>query len=145
MNKIVVYGRVSQDVEIRDVGGRNVASFGVAARNKNKDKNTGEYGTNFYRASAWGATAEMAAKYLKKGHRVTVNGDLVIRDYVGSDGAKHTSVEIQNAEFDLVETRAETTETTAAAHPASPAAKSSSSAPRFTQVESSDPTDELPF
>lgn len=137
MNKITVYGRMSSDVEIRDVNGRNVANFGVAAQNKHKNAE-GKYDTNFYRAQVWGATADAAAKYLKKGHRVSVSGDLVCREYVGNDNKNHTSLEIYNAEFDIVETRAESEAkggTTATAAPAP--------AQTFTPVEM--PDDELPF
>ena len=143
MNRITVIGRMASDVEVKDFNGRNVANFSVAAQNKNKDKQTNQYGTNFYRVSAWGATADIATKFLRKGHRVGISGDLVIRDYVGSDNVKHTSVEINNAEIDLIETKAEseakmmasagaTSVNTAVPAPA-PAA--------FTPVE----TDELPF
>ena len=107
MNRITVIGRMASDVEVKDFNGRNVANFSVAAQNKNKDKQTNQYGTNFYRVSAWGATADIAAKYLKKGHRVGVSGDLVVRSYVGSDQVKYTVVEINNADIDLIETRAE--------------------------------------
>lgn len=107
MNRITVIGRMASDVEVKDFNGRNVANFSVAAQNKNKDRQTGQYGTNFYRVSAWGATADIAMKYLRKGHRVGVSGDLVVRSYVGSDQVKYTVVEINNAEIDLIETRAE--------------------------------------
>lgn len=140
MNKITVIGRVSQDVEIKEIGGRNCANFNVAAQNKNKDKQTNQYGTNFYRVSAWGQAADVASRYLKKGHRVGIVGDLVIRDYVGSDQQKHTSVEINNAEIELIETRAEAeAKAQGAVHTAAPAA--SAPAQTFTGVE----TDELPF
>ena len=107
MNRITVIGRMASDVEVKDFNGRNVANFSVAAQNKNKDKQTGQYGTNFYRVSAWGQTAEVATKYLRKGHRVGVSGDLVVRSYVGSDQVKYTVVEINNADIDLIETKAE--------------------------------------
>lgn len=140
MNKITVVGRVSQDVEVKDFNGRNCANFNVAAQNKNKDKQTNQYGTNFYRVSAWGQAADVASRYLKKGHRVGVVGDLIIRDYVGSDQQKHTAVEINNAEIELIETRAEAE---AKAQSSSNTANPATSAPeqKFTGVE----TDELPF
>ena len=144
MNKITVIGRVSQDVEVKDFNGRNCANFNVASQNKNKDKNTNQYGTNFYRVTAWGQAADTAARFLRKGHRVGIVGDLVIRDYVGSqDGLKHTVVEINNAEIDLIETKAEA-EAKANAQTAAPAAVPAQAAPAasgFTPVE----TDELPF
>ena len=108
MNKVFVYGRVSTDVEIKDMNGRNVANFNIASQNKNIiNKEERKYGTNFYRVSIWGPSADAAARYLRKGNRVVVAGDLVVREYTGSDQLKHTALEINNAEFDLVETKAE--------------------------------------
>ena len=140
MNKIQVIGRVSQDVEVKEFNGRNCANFNVASQNKNKDKNTNQYGTNFYRVTAWGQAADTASRFLKKGHRVGISGDLVIRDYVGSDGMKHTVIEINNAEVDLIETKAEAE---AKAGAKTTTATQTASAPQgFTQVETDD---ELPF
>lgn len=136
MNKICVVGRLYSDVEVKDFNGRNCANFGIASKNKNKDKNTGEYGTNFYRVTAWGQSADTASRFLKKGHRASVSGDLVIRDYVGNDGVKHTAVEINNAEITLIETKAES-EAKSGAQSAAPAPAQGG----FTPVE----TDELPF
>ena len=146
MNRITVIGRMASDVEVKDFNGRNVANFSVAAQNKNKDKQTGQYGTNFYRVSAWGATADIATKFLRKGHRVGISGDLVIRDYVGSDNVKHTSVEINNAEIDLIETKAESEAkmmASAGATSVNTAVPAPAPAPAygFTPVE----TDSLPF
>ena len=147
MNKLCTLGRVSTDIEIKDVNGRNCATFNVASKNKNKDKNTNEYGTNFYRCTAWGAAADTASRFLKKGHRVGITGDLVIRDYVGNDNLKHTVVELNNCEVDLVETKAESeakaqgSAGSAAVTPAHAPAPQATTTQGFTPVE----TDELPF
>ena len=151
MNKITVVGRVCQAVELKNLNGRNVANFNVASNNKHKigDQNgRPTYGTNFYRVSAWGQAADVASKYLQVGHRVSVSGDLVIRDYVSQqDGQKHTVVEINNAEVELIETRAEAAAKTAAApvqqpvYTANPVA--AAPAQNFTPVENVYP--ELPF
>lgn len=118
MNKITTYGRMASDVEIREVNGRNVANFRMASQNKDKDKNTNQYGTNFYRVTVWGPMADNAAKFLHKGNRVTVSGDLVIRNYKDGNGIDKQSIEIINAEFDLVETKAEAGGAPAQAAPA---------------------------
>ena len=142
MNKITVYGRVSQDVTTNETNGRMVANFNVASQNKYKvgtENGKNVYGTNFYRVSAWGQAAETASKFLRKGHRVCVTGDLVIREYTGSDQLKHTSVEINNAEVDLVETRSESE---AKLNAAAGVTSVNTAAPQnFTQVEPSN----LPF
>lgn len=145
MNRITVIGRMASDVEVKDFNGRNVANFSVAAQNKNKDKQTGQYGTNFYRVSAWGVTADIATKFLRKGHRVGVSGDLVIRNYVGSDQVKYTAVEINNAEIDLIETRAESeakAQASAGVTSVNTAAPAVAPAQSFTPVEFDN---ELPF
>ena len=137
MNTIATYGRVASDVTTNNVNGRTVANFRFASGNKRKDKD-GKYGTNFYDVAAWGSIGETAAKYLKKGHRATVSGQLVIRTYKGNDGLDHQRVEIDADSIDLVETKAEAeAKSGAAAAPASPAP----AAQNFTPVE----TDELPF
>ena len=133
MNNISVYGRVASDVQLNDANGQNVAKFRVAAQNGRKDAN-GEFGTNFYSVSVWGKSGENIAKYLKKGHRIVVCGDLVIRQYKGNDGNNYTSVEIDHARVDFVETRGEA-EAKASAKPADPA-------PKFTTVETDD---DVPF
>lgn len=107
MNKITVYGRLTTDVEIREVNGRSVANFGLAGNTKRKDKD-GKIIANFYRVGIWGPAADSASKYLHKGNRVAVAGDLIFREYVGRDQQNHYAMEIENAEFDLVETRGET-------------------------------------
>ena len=138
MNKIITTGRVASDIELKNVNGRNCANFRFASNNKRKDEN-GQYGTNFYRVTCWGAVADVASKYLKKGHRANVAGDLTIRDYVGTDGAKRISVEIDNAEVDLVETKAEAE----AKGGSAPATAAPTTPPVFTTVETDD--SELPF
>lgn len=136
MNKITVIGRLTRDVELKDFNGRNVASFGVASQNKHKNKETGKYDSNFYTVSAWGQTADIASRYLKKGHRVGVSGDLIYREYVGNDGKSHGVLEINNAEIDLIETAAETGDAASAPSPAAAPAPQ-----QFTQIE----TEDLPF
>lgn len=142
MNTICTFGRVCSDVTLREVNGRNCANFRFAANTGRKDKNAqnnSEYITNFYNVSIWGAPGENCAKYLKKGHRACVTGELVIRPYVGSDNANHIAVEIDANKVDFVETKSE-----AEAKAGNTAAASAQAAPAqsFTPVELDD---SLPF
>lgn len=146
MNSINVFGRLTTDVQIKNVAGRNVAEFGVAAKNLHKNTEKNDYDSNFYRVNIWGVRADTAAKLLRKGSRVCVSGQLVFRQYVGSDGQNHYSLDISNADFYLVDTKAETEARVGMAAPgtltggaayAAPAA-----APAFTPVET---PEELPF
>lgn len=150
MNKISVVGRVSTDVEIRDANGRNVANFNVAAQNKQKvgeENGRPLYGTNFYHCSAWGPAADTASRFLKKGHRVGIVGDLIIREYTGNDGTKKLAVDINNCEIDLIETKSEAeAKANAAPAPACAAAHAPAPAPVAGMPASSVvDNDELPF
>ena len=138
MNTISVYGRVASDVTTNNVNGRTVANFRFAANNKRKQSD-GTYGTNFYNVAAWGAIGETAAKFLRKGHRATVSGELVIRAYKGNDGLDHQVVEIDANSIDLVETKAEA-EAKGGNTQAAPVSSNTNQA--FTPVEN---VDDLPF
>lgn len=138
MNTLSTYGRVASDVTTNDVNGRTVANFRFASNNKRKQSD-GSYGTNFYNVAAWGALADIAAKYLKKGHRATVSGELVIRTYKAQDGQERIAVDIDANSIDLVETKAEAGSASA---PAAPAPAASAAPAGFTQVETDD---QLPF
>ena len=142
MNTICAYGRMASDVTTKDVNGRTCASFRFAANNKRKQQD-GTYGTNFYAVTAWGALGDTAARFLKKGHRATISGELVIRPYVGNDGLNHQSIEIDANSIDLVETKseAETKSGNATAAPAAQATAPAADPSGFTRVD----TDELPF
>lgn len=147
MNTICAYGRVASDVTTNDVNGRTVAKFRFASNNKRKQQD-GSYGTNFYNVSVWGPSGENCAKFLKKGHRATVSGELVIRQYVGNDGMNHQSVEIDANSVDFVETKSEAdaksgnASNSSAEYGKNVTAQASAPAPAgFTPVE----TDELPF
>ena len=107
MNKLSTTGRLVNDPELKDVNGRQCATFRFASNNKMKDKDTGKYCTNFYTVTCWGATADIASKFLRKGHRAGVTGDLVLREYVGSDNQKHFTADLNNADVDLLETATE--------------------------------------
>jgi len=132
MNKLTVVGRLTRDVELKDVNGRQCASFGVASQNKHFNKETQKYDSNFYTVTAWGKTAEIASQYLKRGHRVGVAGDLIYREYIGTDQKNHGVLEINNAEIDLVETATEAGKTQAAAAPAQAPAQAYAQAPAQT-------------
>ena len=72
MNKIILEGRVSQDVTQRSVNGQNgainVADFNLAVDNgRGQNKKT-----DFFRIEAWRGLADVATKYLRNGARVIV-------------------------------------------------------------------------
>lgn len=94
LNKIIIQGRLTRDVELRRTGtGTAVASFTVAVEDDFKDKD-GNKKTIFVDVVAWGKTGEFVEKYFSKGRMAIVLGRLDIRDWTDKDGNKRKAAEI---------------------------------------------------
>lgn len=135
-NKIHVIGRLTADPELKDVNGVSCVNFNLASDTRNKDA-SGENTTNFYRVTGWRKTADTMAKYLHKGDKIYVEGELVIRTYKTNDGETRTSVNINVSDFEFIQTRRNDGD--AEAKPAQQKAQGKPAA----NVQSDD--DELPF
>lgn len=97
MNKVILKGRLSKDVDLRTTTtGKNVATTNIAVNRYGKDA-----GADFIPLVVWGDRAENFAKYLSKGREVLVEGKIQIRSYEGKDGGKRyaTEVIVDNFEF----------------------------------------------
>lgn len=100
MNVVILSGNLGQDPEIRIAqSGNTVASFSLAVRRKvQKD---GEDISDWFNCTAFGKKAEFCEKYLHKGSRVMVVGEIQNNNYEDKNGTKHYSnqVIISNIEF----------------------------------------------
>ena len=143
MNVLTTYGRVASDVTLNEHNGKTVANFRFASTNRRKD-NQGEYMTNFYSVSAWGALAERA-KQLQKGHRAVISGEFSVRTYVGTDNATHQSLELDATSIDYGETKAEVEAKTSARMQESRATPTAAPAASVANQSGDDDLDELPF
>lgn len=94
MIQAFVAGNLGKDAELRAVGSKDmVCSFSVASSRKNK----GGEQTTWVRCSLWGKRGEALAKYLTKGSKVAVSGELSTREYEGK-----TYVELRVSEVELM-------------------------------------------
>jgi single-strand DNA-binding protein len=90
LNKIVVMGRLTRDVELRYTQNQTpVASFTIAC-----DRDLGDKQTDFLDCVAWKKTAEFVNNYFRKGSMAIVSGRLQIRDWTDKDGNKRKIAEI---------------------------------------------------
>ena len=95
MNKVILIGNLTKDPEMRQTtGGTNVCTFSVAVNRRFKDKNTGEAQTDFFNIVVWRQLAELCGRYLAKGRKVCVTGELQNRSYDAKDGTKRYVTEI---------------------------------------------------
>ena len=97
MNNIVIKGRLTADPEMRKTNnGVRVANFTVAVdRTFNRDE------TDFFRCTAWRATAEFINQYFKKGQEILLSGEMQCNVWEDEDSEKHSSwaVQVANVEF----------------------------------------------
>ena len=94
MNKVIQLGRLVKDVELRFVqnSGTSVAKFTIAV---NRDfKKQGEPDADFFNCVCFGKIAENTAKYVNKGCRVLVEGNLKTGSYENKQGQKVYTTDI---------------------------------------------------
>lgn len=95
-NCISITGRLTRDVELKQIhGGDVVTSISLACQRDYKDKETGEYPTDFIDCEVWRQSAEFLAKYAAKGDMLQVVGRLRIDDWMDKDGNKRRSAKVQ--------------------------------------------------
>ena len=95
MNKVVLLGRLTRDVELRYTQSSNaaVAHFTLAV-NRRFAKPGEERETDFISIVAWGKTAEFCSKYFKKGQQISLVGRIQTRNYDDDKGQKHYVTEV---------------------------------------------------
>lgn len=100
MNRIILLGRLTRDVEIKYTqGGMAVGRTCIAVDRRSKDKDNKE--ADFINLTMFGKTAEFVEKYLGKGRRILVEGRLKISKYKDKEGKERdwTEVLVDNVEF----------------------------------------------
>ena len=106
MNKVILIGRLTKDVELRYTQTNNtaVASFSLAV-NRKFVKNGEERQADFFNIIAWNKLAETISKYLFKGNQVAISGRLETRSWDDENGQKHYVTEVIAEEVDFIEPR----------------------------------------
>lgn len=106
MNKIVLIGNLTRDPETRaTASGVTVCSFTIAV-NRRFAVN-GEKVTDFFRINAWKQMGEACGRYLEKGKKVAVVGELQARTYEAKDGSTRMSLDVQADEVEFLSPKSE--------------------------------------
>jgi len=97
MNKVILIGRLTKDVELRYTpAGHATSTFTVAVDRSMKSVN-GEKQTDFIQVSIppyHEKLAELCSKYLSKGKLASVEGSIQTRTYTDKDGTKRYITEV---------------------------------------------------
>ena len=97
VNKVILIGNLGKDPEVRNMqNGQKVANLSLATSESWKDKTSGERkeSVQWHRVVIFGQLADIAERYLKKGSKVYVCGQLQTRKWTDKDGAEKFSTEV---------------------------------------------------
>lgn len=98
MNKVILVGRVSTEIECRTANNQTIAKFRIAVDRKYKDNET-----DFINCVAFGKTAELLDKYSAKGKRLGVEGRIQTGSYSKQDGTKVYTTDVIVESIDIIE------------------------------------------
>ena len=105
INRTVLIGRLTKDVEIRHTAkGDAVASFTVAV-NRQFTNSQGEREADFINCVMWRKAAENFANFTRKGSLVGIDGRIQTRSYENQQGQRVYVTEVVADNFSLLESR----------------------------------------
>lgn len=88
MNKVILIGRLTRDVEMRHSASNDTAIARYTLAVNRPFKREGEPEADFLPCVAFNKTAEFAEKYLAKGMRVAIEGRIQTGSYTNSEAKK---------------------------------------------------------
>lgn len=103
MNKVIVSGRITNDLELRTTAsGKHFVAFNIAVNEGSGENQT----THFFNVNAWEANADFLIKYMEKGRKLLIEGSLKTSQYE-KEGKKYTNTYILASHFDFMDSKKE--------------------------------------
>lgn len=103
MNKVILIGNLTKEPETKTTqGGKEMTKFTLAINSTWEKDEDGKYKTDFFNCIAWGKTAEIAAKYLRKGSKTCIEGSISNTNWDKADGTKGYGVQINISNLELL-------------------------------------------
>lgn len=111
MNCLHIIGNLVREPDLRITpGGINVCSFTVAVNRRRRE----DQQTDFFRVTTWREQAESCGKYLHKGNKVAVTGEVSCSTYQDRNGTTRASLDIQAKEVEFLTPKEQSEEKTEA-------------------------------
>ncbi len=108
MNKVILMGRLTKDVEFRQTPtGVNLARFTIAVNRRFAKE--GQQQADFINCVAWRQTGEFIARYFRKGNMIAVAGSIETSSWDGTDGKRCYATEINVNEIYFTGEKSENT------------------------------------
>lgn len=120
MQRIVITGNLTADPVLRATpSGTSVCNFTLAV-NRRFPGADGQKVTDFFNVVAWRGLGESCAKYLAKGKKAAIVGELQARTYTAKDGTTRMSLDVSADEVEFLSPKEEPKEAPRATTPADP-------------------------
>lgn len=152
LNKVMLIGHVGKDPEIHYVdAGVCTAQFSLATSTPGYTLPNGTAvpeRTEWHRICLWRRLAEVAERYVHKGDKLYIEGELRTRNYTDKKGMTHYVTEIWGSNMELLTPKTQpTTASAPAATPFAPASQGASTENKTMNQTSpfSNNLDKLPF
>lgn len=137
LNKAMIIGNVGQDPEVRYTANDSaVVTLSVATSESWKDKSTGEQQdrVEWHRIVIFGKLADIAGKYVRKGSKLYLEGNIRTRKWTDNQGQDRYTTEIVANEMQMLDSKADMG-----------AAPSRQAAPAAAPAQSGSMEDDIPF
>ena len=90
MNQLNIIGGLTRDPESRTTqSGKQVCTFSIAVTRRNDREKS-----DFFRVSAWGELGNNCARYLAKGKKVCVIGQVSVSTYTTQNGETRANMDV---------------------------------------------------
>ena len=111
LNKVVLAGRVTADIELKQTPSSvSVVSFTIAVNRRYVSKSADAQAqpqADFIRVTAWRNTAEFISKYFHKGSAICITGSIQTRKWQDQQGNNRYSTEVVADEAMFVESKSD--------------------------------------
>ena len=108
MNKVILMGRLTRDVEMRQTpSGVSLARFSIAVNRRFASRDAQQQ-ADFINCVAWRQTGEFISRYFGKGSMIAVVGSIQSRSWDGQDGKRQYATEVVVDEAYFTGSKAET-------------------------------------
>jgi single-strand DNA-binding protein len=131
LNKVMLIGNVGRDPEVKYI------DQGVATATLSLATNTPGYTlpngtvvperTEWHRVLLWRKLAEVVEKYVRKGDKLYIEGELRTRNYTDKKGISHTITEVWANSMEMLSTKPASSATQQSVVPAAPVAPATTS------------------
>ena len=143
MNKIIFCGRITRDLEIRQLqGGKSVVRFGFAVNRRYRQE--GQPEADFFNCVAFGKVVETFEKCgVGKGTKLILECEARNNNWTDNEGKKHYDIDFIINSFEFCESKQ--SQSGAVAVPPSPSKTMETDEQPFESIEDVDDEEDLPF